>query len=143
MLGGREFPFHRRVTRVKHARVLDGTGRPDRPIGGLVSALTALEYQLARTPNTGGKLQQRRPGRDAYSLTSFRRDPARDLREPALRHGSCWRRSSASRACCTMPREAIRPRSGSDGVQHPVDASDLACCRPQPPLALVRTPQGC
>ena len=26
-----------------------------------------------------------------------------------------------------MPREAIRPRSGSHGVPHPVDASDLAC----------------
>ena len=24
-------------------------------------------------------------------------------------------------------REAIRPRSGSHGVQHPIDASDLAC----------------
>src|SRR5205814_182520 len=87
VLGGCEFPFHRLVTRVKHARVLDGTGRSDRPIGGLVSALTALECQLARNAERGSKLQQLRPGRDAYSLTSVMSViPAEIFEEPALRH---------------------------------------------------------
>jgi hypothetical protein len=71
VLGGCEFPFHRLVRRIKHARVLDGTGRSDRPIGGLVSALTPPECQLARNAERGRKLQQLRPGRDVYSLTSL------------------------------------------------------------------------